>query len=100
MVNAAGGRMGHYGERQVVCGVKGLSAPVAMKFQVSDARHPLASVARITEQGNIVQFGPHQQDNYIYNPNTDEKVLLRRKGKKFVMDVNFLGMGSLFSGQA
>ena len=99
-VNASGGRMGHYGERQVVCGVKGLSAPVAMKFQVSDARHPLASVARITEQGNIVQFGPQQQDNYIYNPSTDEKVLLRRKGKKFVMDVNFLGTRSLFSGQA
>ena len=99
-VNASGGRMGHYGERQVVCGVQGLSAPVAMKFQVSDARHPLASVARITEQGNIVQFGPQPQDNYIYNPLTDEKVLLRKKGKKFIMDVNFLGKSSLFSGQA
>ena len=84
----------------MVCGIKGMSAPVAMRFQVSDARHPLASVARITEHGNIVQFGPQKQDNYIFNPKTNEKVLLRKKGKKFVMDVSFLTERSPFSGQA
>ena len=43
-----------------------------MTFQVSDCRNPLASVARITEQGNVVQFGPRDEDNYIYNPSTNE----------------------------
>ena len=54
-LNASGG-MEHYGEK-VCCEFDGPSTPVSMKFQVSDARNPLASVARITELGNIVQFG-------------------------------------------
>ena len=98
--NASGGPMGHYGERRVRCGIEGLSSPVSMLFQVSDARNPLASVARITEQGNVVQFGPKDADNYIYNPKTNEKIQLRRKGRKFVVDVNFLASGSPFSGRA
>ena len=100
--NASGGKMEHYGERRVRCSVKGMEAPVSMLFQVSDAKNPLASVARITEKGNIVQFGPEEGDNYIFNPDTEEKVMLRRKGRKFVLDVNFLADGgvSLFSGRA
>lgn len=98
--NASGDPMGHYGERRVRCGIEGLSSPVSMLFQVSDSRNPLASVARITEQGNIVQFGPKDDDNYIYNPSTDEKIWLRRKGRKFVVDVSFLASRSPFSGRA
>ena len=98
--NASGGKMEHYGEKKVRCGFDGLSAPVNMTFQVSDCRNPLASVARITENGNIVQFGPREEDNYIYNPATDEKVVMRRKGKKFVLDANFLRGGAPFTGQA
>ena len=74
--NASGDPMGHYGERRVRCGIEGLSSPVSMLFQVSDARNPLASVTRITEQGNVVQFGPKDADNYIYDPRTDSKVML------------------------
>ena len=99
-LNASGGRMGHYGERRVRCGVEGMSAPIGMCFQVSDARNPLASVARITENGNVVQFGPRAEDNYIFNPDTEEKVMLRKKGNKFILDVNFLAARSHFSGQA
>ena len=99
-LNASGGRMEHYGEKRVRCGVDGMEAPISMLFQVSDARNPLASVARITEHGNLVQFGPRPEDNYIYNPATEEKVMLRKKGRKFVLDVNFLGANSHFSGQA
>ena len=98
--NASGDPMGHYGERRVRCGIKGLSSPVSMLFQVSDARNPLASVARITEQGNIVQFGPKEDDNYIFNPATNEKITLRRKGRKFVVDVSFLASRPPFSGRA
>ena len=98
--NASGDPMGHYGERRVRCGIEGLSAPVSMLFQVSDARNPLALVARITKQGNIVQFGPKDDDNYIYNPTTDEKIRLRRKGRKFVVDVSFLASRPPFSGRA
>ena len=95
--NASGGKMNHYGEKKIRCGFSGLSAPVSMTFQVSDCRNPLASVARITEQGYIVQFGPREEDNYIYNPSTDEKVQMRRKGRKFVLDANFR---KGFTGQA
>ena len=92
--------MAHYGEKRVHCAFEGLSAPVSMTFQVSDARNPLASVARITENGSIVQFGPKEEDNYIYNPQTAEKVMMRKKGRKFVLDANFLGKAPPFTGQA
>ena len=92
--------MEHYGEKRIRCGFEGMNAPISMLFQVSDARNPLASVARVTENGNIVQFGPKAEDNYIFNPVTEEKVMMRKKGRKFVLDVNFLGADSPFSGQA
>ena len=92
--------MEHYGEKKVCCEFAGLSTPVNMKFQVSDARNPLASVARITEHGNIVQFGPKEEDNYIFNPGTEEKAMMRRKGRKFVLDASFIRKGSTFRGQA
>ena len=98
-LNASGGQMGHYGEKRVRCGFEGLSVPVNMTFQVSECRNPLASVARITENGNIVQLGPRDEDNYIFNPNSQEKVAMRRKGRKFVLDANFLGPESPFAGQ-
>ena len=80
------------------CGPK--ITPISMKFQVSDSRNPLASVARIVEHGNIVQFGPKEADNYIYNPKTDEKVLMRRKGRKYVLDVDLINKTQAFIGRA
>ena len=77
--NASGGRMEHYGEKKVCCEFAGLSTPVNMKFQVSDARNLFASVARITEHGNIVQFGPKEEDNYIFNPCTEEKAMMSKR---------------------
>ena len=99
-LNASGGRMEHYGERKVFCKAKGLNSPISMKFQVSDSRNPLASVARIVENGNIVQFGPKDEDNYIYNPKTEEKVAMRRKGRKYVLDVDLIKKAPSFIGQA
>ena len=64
-LNASGGWMEHNGETKVCCEFAGFSTPVNMKFQVSDARNPLASVARITEDGSIVQIGPQEWYNCI-----------------------------------
>ena len=64
--------MEHHGEKKVCFDFAGLSTAVNMTFQVSDARNPLASVARITEHGNIVQFGPKEEHNFILNPSTEE----------------------------
>ena len=71
-----------------------------MIFQVSDSRNPLASVARIVEKGNIVQFGPDERDNYIYNPATDEKIMMRKKGRKFVLDACLVRKRAGFGGLA
>ena len=71
-----------------------------MKFQFSDARNSVASVTRITEHGNTVQFGPEEEDNYIYHPRTEEKTVVWWEGRKFVMDVGFVRNGSAFRGQA
>ena len=77
--------MQHYGEKKVFCKFSGVRDAMGMNFQVSDAQHPLASVARITEQGHIVQFGPKDEDNYIFNPKTEEKILMQRCGRRYVM---------------
>ena len=51
-----------------------------VKLRASDARNSLASVARITERGNIVQFGPEEEeDTHIFNCTTGEKAMVRRK---------------------
>ena len=60
----------------------------------------MASVARITEKGNLVQFGPKDEDNYIFNPKTEEKIMLKRRGKRFVMEGDFLRRLAPFAGQA
>ena len=99
-VNASGGRMGHYGERKVHCKFEGQTMPASMRFQVSDCRNPLASVAKIVESGNIVQFGPKEEDNYIFSPANGEKVRIRKKGRKFVLDVELVKRGSSFIGLA
>ena len=88
-LNASGG-MEHCGEK-VCCEFDGPSTPVSMKFQVSDARNPLASVARITEHGNIVQFGPKDEDNCIFNPRTEEKAMTRRVGSLSFMRASSRG---------
>ena len=55
---------------------------------MSDARNPLASVARRTERWRIAPFGRKDEDNHIFNPKTGEKVMMRRKGPMFVLDAD------------
>ena len=46
-----------------------------LKFQVADVSKPLVSVRRIAEQGNVVQFGPRAEDNFIQNKDTKDKLM-------------------------
>ena len=52
-----------------------------MKFQVAEVSKPLVSVRRIAEKGNLVQFGPKEEDNYIMNKETKDKVPLKPNGR-------------------
>ena len=50
-------------------------------FQVADVKKPLIAVKRITERGNHVMFGPQQEDNYILNKATGQKMMLQPRGR-------------------
>ena len=57
-------------------------AAMGLSFQATDVRKPLLAVKRITEKGNVVQFGPAESDNYIKNvrkqdPGEAERGVLR-----------------------
>ena len=47
-----------------------------------------------------MQFVPKESDNYIFNPVNGEKVRMRKKGRKFVLDVELVRKGSSFIGLA
>ena len=53
-------------------------------------KQPLAAVWRIAEQGNLVQFGPGESDNFIRNLQTGETVMMRKSGRSYVLDVEFV----------
>ena len=63
---------------------------MGLEFQVREVQKPLAAVCRIAEKGNLVQFGPKAEDNFIKNVRTGEKVMLRQKGGSYVMAVEFM----------
>ena len=101
--SANGGRIEHYGEKVVSFKTGDQEDVKGMKFQVCDVQRPLAAVWRIVEQGNLVQFGPRAEDNYIWDPQKQEKIMMRRKGRSFVVDADMVRRGaekSCFTGQA
>ena len=55
-------------------------AAMGLNFQVTDVRKPLLAVKRITEKGNVVQFGPAESDDNIKNKLSGKKILIRKKG--------------------
>ena len=100
-VNASGGAMGHYGERTAQFKVEGEnSAVMSLNFQVSDVQKPLAAVRRIAEKGNIVQFGPRGEDNFIVNIKGGEKVMMARKGGSYVIPAEMVMEEQGFARQA
>ena len=62
---------------------------MGMGFQVADVRKPLVAVKRISEKGNLVQFGPQKEDNFIQNKQTRDKIFFREQGSSYIMDVQF-----------
>ena len=76
------------GETDVwICDVEGKRASrtksrqLGLAFQVTDVHKPLMAVKRISEKGNIVHFGPNNDDNFIKNIATGDKLPLRPNGK-------------------
>jgi len=84
-VAANGSRMENYGGTQVKFEKDGKVK--AMNFEVTDCKKPLASVAKIIDRGNKVVFD--QDESYIYNKATGEKIILERERGTFVMLVEF-----------
>ena len=66
-MNASGGRMGHYGAEEAMFMTGKDKTVMGLGFHVSDVQKPLATVWRIAEKGNVVQFGPRPEDNFIKN---------------------------------
>ena len=61
---------------------------------------PLAAVWRIAEKGNVVQFRPRAEDNFIRNLQTNKKVQLVSKGGSYVIEAEFVTNDTGFTGQA
>ena len=40
--------------------------------------------ARVLDAGNVVQFGPRLEDNFIMDVGFNDKVYLRRTGNSFI----------------
>ena len=78
--NASGGRMQHYGERRTTFKADGSGTVMGMTFQASDVQKPLAAVWRIAEKGNIVRFGPKEEDNFIENVATGKRIQMVKGG--------------------
>ena len=64
-----------------------------MGFEVCDVRGPLAAVSRMTSKGNRVVFGPKKEDNYIQHVESGKKIMMRKKGEAYVVDVVLVGSG-------
>ena len=92
--SASGGRINHFGEKTVNFTSGDQDSIMSMGFQVCDVQRPLAAVWRMVEKGNIVQFGPRAEENFIYKPGTQTKVMLRRKGRYFVLDAELVKLES------
>lgn len=89
--------MAHYGTKRVLLDNGG--EVLAMTFEASDVRKPLAAVWRIAEKGNRVQFGPSEGDNFIENVSTGKRIAMVRKGGSYVVPASFVADSS-FQGQA
>ena len=89
-VNASGGPMGHYGEKTAMFKAKGQLDIMSLGFQVSDVQKPLAAVWRIAERGNLIQFGPRAEDNFIVNKETQKKIMMVRRNGSYVIEAEFV----------
>ena len=92
---ANGGEMGHYGEKRITFthdGDRGKEV-VGLKFQVTNVRKPLLAVRRLVEHGSVVSFGAKDEHCYIFNPATNVRIPMTRKGGSFVISARFMKSG-------
>ena len=82
--------MGHYGEKTAIFKTKGQKDIMSMGFQVSDVQKPLAAVWRIAERGNLIQFGPQDEDNFIANKETRKKIMMVRRNGSYIIEAEFV----------
>ena len=59
-----------------------------LPFQMCDVKRPLVSVQRICEKGNIIQFGPTEEDSFIMNVKTQEKIWLIEENGQYMMEAS------------
>ena len=95
-VAANGSKLKHYGKKRVHFVEKGEEegqggGVKGMEFQVTDCQRPLASVARMVENGNKVVFGGDHGKSYVENKATGRRVPLKKVGGSYVMEVVYLG---------
>ena len=74
---ANGSDMNYYGEKNIT--FKSDSDIIGLKFQVTDVRKPLLAARRLVEKGNIVQFGPEPENNFIVIVESGKKIMMKRK---------------------
>ena len=60
-----------------------------MTFHVTDAKKLLASVAKMTEAGNEVRFGPKLEDNFVKCTKTGKITPMRKERGMYVIDAVF-----------
>ena len=58
-----------------------------MIFHLTDAKRMLASVDKIVKAENKVEFGPKEEDNFIQNTATGEKIMLKKENGVYTMKV-------------
>ena len=80
---ANGSDMRHDGETSVTFKDKESGETLGMNFQVTEVRKPLAAVWRLTEKGNVVQFGPQEHQNFVRNLRT-QRILRAQSGVREV----------------
>ncbi len=87
---ANGGERGHYGENDITFKDQLSGDILGLKFQVTDVRKPLLAVRRLVERGNVSQFGPEPEQNYILHVESGRKIMMEKKGGSFIINANFV----------
>ena len=87
---ANGAEMQHDGEKDVTFRPDDSTGVLGLTFQVTEVKKALAAVWRLAEHGNIIQFGPRADQNFIMNLSTQQKIPLHKKGGSYVMQVEFM----------
>ena len=103
LINASGGAIPHHGSREALFKTKVASEDkseedklMSMGFEVCDVKKALAAVWKVCEKGNLVQFGFLDGESFITNKKTGDKVFMKRKGRSYVLDVEFCDPATVF----